>query len=151
MSPSLLESGIARISPRNLPNSSRRMDMKNKAVSMGCVRKVRRQKTSANYLRIYKNAGVTVGGFSNAHDAPKHRQVSFSTGFTGLLGLGSAGRLLLPSAKVSCDMSERSGRACPLWLPLFIAWRTLRAEAGGMRGLSPHGIRALSQNGLAPC
>ncbi len=87
--------------------------MKNKEVSKGCVRKVRRQKTSANYLRIYKNAGVTVGGFSNAHDAPKHRQVSFSTGFTGLLRLGSAGRLLLPSAKVSCDMSERSGRACP--------------------------------------
>ncbi len=36
-----LYGGFARLSARDLPNSSRRMDMKNESVSMGCVRKVR--------------------------------------------------------------------------------------------------------------
>ena len=33
-----LYGGFARLSVRDLPNSSRQMDMKNKAVSMGCVK-----------------------------------------------------------------------------------------------------------------
>ncbi len=37
----MLGSGLARLSARDLPNSSRRMYMKNKEVSMGCIRKVR--------------------------------------------------------------------------------------------------------------
>ena len=36
----LLGSGLARLSARDLHNSSRRVDMKNKAASMGCVRMV---------------------------------------------------------------------------------------------------------------